>query len=691
MVFIFSCLSREKKLITKCLNFIFSNFCYILIIFLSVNVTKAQDTIPNQTITEILLTGSRTQKQFVWSFDRDTLKDIDLFQSSLKQVLDRQAGIQAFNGENFAQDVRISIRGYGSRSAFGIRGIRLYQDGIPLTSPDGTTQLDEISGFDIQSLDILRSGLSARLGNSSGSAIAIKSAAYANGGSLLAQTNPYGTVNAGIKYGFSNTNLANVTSINHHLFNGKRAYSQSINTTFYNKLRYYISDKWEVEWLSGLYWSPKGTDPGALNTTEIAANRYAANSRNSEFLAGESVKGLMTALVSKYYFNEKTTFLSNIFYRKRDFEARLPFESGGWINLDRDFSGTNQSIIYQIIKNGALTFGSSLEYQNDHRVLYQNKKGQKGLSSANQFEKVLNVSIYQQTQWTISKWDLHQLLRWDYNHYKLSDRFEDDGIQNGNQSFKNVNSAVGVSYKFSEANHMFSNFSTTFEMPSLNELTNNPNGVGFNPALAPEKSWQVELGQRWTPMKQFNIQTSLFYIQLKDQIVAYELPNSPGRSFYRNASASDRKGIEFSASYIRNTRWRMDFNYTWSAFRYTNFMIGNLDFSGNQQTLIPKHKFQLNSTLPVTKWIDAQINFAYNSSLWLDDANTQSADAFGELNTSIATTPAFSKKISVGLLGNNLFNLMPYSNFRANAVALRYFEVATPMYFGLFVKLKYPK
>lgn len=123
---------------------------------------------------EILLSDIRSDGQLPWSYTKQKATEIDKFQNNVRNLMDRQAGIQSFNGENFAQDVRIAIRGYGSRSAFGIRGIRIYQDGLPLTSPDGTSQLDEISIFDVESVDIVRSGIAARLGNAGGGALSLR-------------------------------------------------------------------------------------------------------------------------------------------------------------------------------------------------------------------------------------------------------------------------------------------------------------------------------------------------------------------------------------------------------------------------------------------------------------------------------------------------------------------------------------
>ncbi|MGB4959267.1 MAG: TonB-dependent receptor, partial [Saprospiraceae bacterium] len=519
--------------------------CFVLlymIIFSSFILSgQDQDTLILHTMDEVVLKDMKTTKVLPWTYQRDTTQAIDTYQSSVQRLFDRQAGVQSFNGENFAQDIRISIRGFGSRSAFGIRGLRVYQDGIPLTSPDGTTQMDEISGFDIQTLDVMRSGMAARFGNAAGGAIALKSYIYHKGLILQSNATQFGSVNVGTRFGFQSGRVSILTSLNHQYFEGKRDYSRSKTTNLYNKLKVDVNDHWQLEWNTSMYHSPTAEDPGALTLQEIGQNRYAANTRSIQYRAGEKVQGLSTALRSTFTINRESGLSSSIYYRKRDFEALLPFEIGGAVGLNRDFMGVSNTYEYRGWKNKLFSLGQTAEYQSDQRVLCKNSHGIKGNITADQDENVWNMGFFQQLQWTYHKLHAHQLLRYDLNQYDLVDHYLADGRQEGTLKYQNINAAFGLSLPVSHFADIFANASTSFEMPTLNELTNNPDGMsGFNENLSPERSRQVELGIKNAHHPTTSYTITMFYILVKDQIQAYELPATPGRSYYRNAPSTHR-------------------------------------------------------------------------------------------------------------------------------------------------------
>jgi iron complex outermembrane recepter protein len=638
-------------------------------------------------IEEIVLYDIRTQGPLPWSYSKQKANETDKFQNNVRQLMDRQPGIQSFNGENFAQDVRISIRGYGSRSAFGIRGIKIYQDGLPLTSPDGTSQLDEISVFDIESVDIVRSGLAARLGNAGGGALSFRLNDYFDGVQLLSRVNTLGAYDGGIKYGVSGKKYKNVFSFNHHFFKGKRDFSEAQNTTLLNKTRIDISEKWQISFTHGAYHSPTGKDPGALSADEFTKNRYEANARNITFDAGESVSGLLMSGRSIYSKSDQSTFISGYFYRYRDFTGRLPFMNGGWVDLNRHFGGFSNTYEYRPSDKLIFSIGQTLEFQSDRRILSTNNNGIKSTLSADQYEKVLNAALFQQLQYNYKKWSLHQMLRWDFNQYQLNDNFNNSDKNNGEKRYKNLNGSFGAGYLINKQLTLFSNINTTFEMPTLNELSNNPELTGgFNTSLNPETSFQKEAGLKWEPNTNFSINISAFQIDIQDQITGYEIKDAPGRTFYRNASSSSRTGIECSADIQINTYLKSVVNYTFSKFKYNDFITGSSNFSGNIQPLIPSHKWNFITIINADNWGTSQINVSYNSAIFVDDANKTKVNGFYEINGAIHTGSKISSKFTAGITANNLFNLMDYSNFRANATLGRYYEAASPQNFSLFVK-----
>ena len=645
------------------------------------------DTLMLNQLEEIILSDIKVKKTLPWSYTTDTLRKIDLFQSSLRNTFNRQVGIQAFNGENFAQDIRISMRGYGSRSAFGIRGIRVLMDGLPLTSPDGTTQMDELSILDVAVADVVRSGMAARLGNASGGVLSLRSRDYYDGLTFQSGINQFGSKNIGIKWGVKNEKWSNLVSVNHHFFNGKREFSKSQHTSMYNKTRVDLHRRWQMDIISGFYYSPVGQDPGALTIAEFNQSKFQSNARNKMFDAGESVKGLLVSVQSKYIFNTESVLRSTAYYKKRRFMATLPFGPSGWVDLDRDFVGFSNSIENKWFGNSTITMGQVLDYQYDRRKLFSNNNGTKGISTADQSESVFNFAIYQQWQWAIKSWDFHQMARWDINRYNLVDFFPADGLMDGQNIAKNLNGALGTAYNMS-AVRWFSNVSTSFEMPTLNELTNNPTGFsGFNPNLKPERSVQWELGVKSAKAKKWNYSTTIFYNRVLDQISGYELQTFPGKTFYRNAASTIRKGMECMIEYAWGKHSRISVNYSYSDFRFEKYTSGNTDYSGLRQPMVPNHKWNLTMDARLFKTIDFNVLLSYYSKMMLNDDNDSFTDPSYECNMALSSSEKLSQHFIIGLQANNLFNLTQYSNFRANAALQRYYEAASPMHFGVFVKV----
>lgn len=665
----------------------------ILFIHLSIEcLAFEQDSTVFGTFNEVTLIAPRINRQLLWTGTRDTMRLIDVFQNNLRAALDSRTGIQSFNGENFAQDLRISIRGYGSRSAFGVRGIRVYLDDVPLTSPDGTSQMDEVSIFDVSSVETVRSGLAARLGNAGGGAISFGTSNFGSFQSPLqvkTRVNSFGSYDFGAKIVTGKEKISNMLSINHHSFNSRRTYSEARTTSIYNKTKFDISDRFKMTLIAGYYFSPEGNDPGALTQIQFDENRWSPNTRNVLFLAGESVRGHHVALKSNLKLSGKTNLTSLVFYRKRNFEGNLPTENGGIVHLNRDFVGTTNTIDFGPSKNVQLLIGHSIEFQEDLRTLFRNNMGTKAEMQANQLESVFNNAIFQQFQWSFGRFNVHQLLRYDNNGYKLNDLFGQDGFQNGKRNFNSLNGGVGLGYQLKNNTAIFTNVSTSYEMPTLNELTNNPTGLtDFNPALNPENSLHLEVGARSSEYLKIKWAISYFHINLRNQIQGYESTSFPGKVFYRNAAKSVRNGVEAEITTKLFQRLDVGVNYTFSHFVFSDYTVNGVDLSGNFQPIIPAHKCNLSLGSNIAAIANIHFNVTYNAPMWLDDANLTKTKDYFDMNLMFSTTEILVKKTIIGVQVNNIFNTLQYSNFRANAIGNRYFEAASPMHLSLFIQYK---
>ncbi|MBK9735590.1 MAG: TonB-dependent receptor [Saprospiraceae bacterium] len=159
-----------------------------------------------------------------------------------------------------------------------------------------------------------------------------------------------------------------------------------------------------------------------------------------------------------------------------------------------------------------------------------------------------------------------------------------------------------------------------------------------------------------------------------------------GKTFYRNAAQTNRKGIDAEFKIALSPTLNLSVNYSYSDFKFTKYLIGSSDLTGNKQPLIPLHKFNTGISFPVSSYVSAEGTIAYNGVMWLDDVNFTKSKAYVDANIVFGTTSKYSKKITLGLQVNNIFNSLVYSNFRANAAAGRYYEAASQRNIGCFVQ-----
>src|SRR5580704_14255887 len=205
--------------------------------------------------------------------DAQTIQSGQL-QVNLSESLMTVPGVSAQNRQNYAQDLQLSVRGFGARSSFGVRGVRLYSDGIPGTMPDGQGQFSQ---FDLSSagrIEVLRGPFSALYGNSSGGVIAVFTE-DAEPGQSVAGTAEYGTFNTQ-RYAVKTTGSDGVgnyvVDAAHFQTDGYRFHSDAERNNFNAKLRFAASGTSTVTVVANAIETPFVQDPLGLNRAQLAAN-----------------------------------------------------------------------------------------------------------------------------------------------------------------------------------------------------------------------------------------------------------------------------------------------------------------------------------------------------------------------------------------------------------------------------------
>lgn len=605
-------------------------------------------------------------------------------QSALNEALQSVPGLFAMNADNFAQDLRISIRGFGARAPFGIRGIRILVDGIPETTPDGQAQVDNIDLGFISRAEVFRGSSSALFGNASGGMINLISELPSNesfyGAGLT--SGQYGYQKVQVKAGNSIKNLSYMVHASHNQNIGYRNHSNMKSFILNGKAQLEIDPLSRIRFQFSIANSPTANDPGSLNIDQVKVDRRQAREANVQYQAGESVSQNRLSMVYEKQVTTQFHFEGNLHYTTREFANKLPFRSGGQVQLSRTFWGgrlmlLNSGNVLNIPYH--LSFGVELGDQYDERRRFDNLEGIKGDKTFDQLEEFLNIGAFFQQEWIFSKSFRATFgIRSDMNKLKATDQYLNDGDGTGKRTMNNVNPLVGFVYNFTKKINLYGNYSTHFETPTLNELSNNPDSSfsgGFNPGLNPQYAKNVEMGLKGFFNENLFFEMAAFKIDALDEIIPFELPDLPGRTFYRNAGTSERKGFECGLKSRLSKGLQLSMAYTYSDFSYGEYQTKGGVFDGNFLPAIPKKLVYGELSYFHISGIYGIIQVQYIGDLFADDANTVKDDAYQLVHMRLGYKKNYSSLLIEPFIGlNNLLNTSYNSNIRMNAWGGRYFE-----------------
>ena len=597
---------------------------------------------------------------------------------NFQDAIDFSAGLWITNSENQAQDNRMAIRGFGARSAFGIRGLKIILDGIPLTTPDGQSQVDNIPFELIENIEIMKSLSSTRYGNASGGVVSINTFSNLTDKYILeADYGSYGYKNIKGTYSTNIQKSSTILNISQVESDGYRDHSSHLNKSlFFKHARKFQNMNLKFNLL--YFDSPYAFDPGGLNIESVEENRSQARDRNVLYNSQESVKQIQTGLVLGWD-TKLGEVNSNVYYSDRDFVGLLPFTYGGYVELDRDFSGAEISI-KEKSQNLEWMLGTSIQDQKDDRKRFENNEGEKGTITLDQIESFRSYGAFALVSYNKENYSIQSGVRFDLNEISLDDNAGiDQQYVEYFKSLKAFSPNVGFIYNLNKNDEVYINYGKSYETPSLSELSANPNGVGFNVDLNPMNSSGFDLGFR-NKSQNLSYNITAFYIKTKDEIVRYELEGFEGMNFYRNLGTSKRIGTEMEVSYNLGNSGVLNASYTQAKYEFKNQEVSG-DLAG-----IPKSNFALN-WLYGYKDFDLKLDLKYVNSLYADNNNEVKVPSY--LLSNIALKNKFNFKeffLEVGLYIRNLLDEKYYDNIRTNAFGNRFYEPASLRSFIFSIK-----
>ena len=637
---------------------------------------------------EVIVTATRIDKPLteipaaISVVDQSTIQ-LGRQQLGLDESLSRVPGVFMQNRYNFAQDLRISIRGFGARANFGIRGIKILVDGIPETLPDGQGSVDSIDIGSTGQIEVLRGPSSSLWGNASGGVISITSEQPPEEpyGEVRASAGSYGFRKVQFKTAAQGDKLGYLFSISDSNLDGYREQSRAENTQLTSRFNVDLGGERNLTAVLSYTDQPVSDDPGGITAAQAAADPRSARDLNISYDGGESLKQTRVGFVFDTPLGSGTLTARN-YYAWRDFQAWLPFTAGGNVDLDRKFAGGGVSYSLDTMwgdRQNTLVVGVDLDDQDDDRRRFDNLSGLRGPLSFDQNENVRSQGVFIQDDILLS--DMISLTigaRYDKVEFNVTDHFLSDGDDSGDVKLDDISPMFGVSVDLSDSLNLYGTYSTSFETPTTTEF-NRPDGLGgFNSSLKPQTARNFEVGLRGDAGNRTRYEVSVFDIKVDDELIPFEVPTAPGRDYFTNAGQSSRRGVEFSLTTNPTDRLAATFSYTHANYEFDRFV----DASGNNYAgnVIPGTADdvvfgEITYTHP-RGWF-ASLDALHIGKQYANNSNAAPVDPYTVTDLRFGWDRNSESLVISPFVGiNNLLDETYYSNIRINAFGGRFFEPA---------------
>jgi iron complex outermembrane receptor protein len=613
---------------------------------------------------------------------------------SLDETLWLIPGLSVSNRNNPSQDPRISIRGFGARSAFGVRGIRVLRDGIPLTLPDGQTPVDYLDLESVARVEVMRGSASSLYGNAGGGVVDIRTSDPPQvpvSGAVRMWNGGFGSRRLVAKAGGAANGFGYQANVARTESDGYRDYSRQRMTNGFGRVSYdNVEGSYALEWL-GVN-TPVAANPGALTRAQFDTDPRLADPLSVRKGARKAVTQSQLGLTARHTV-ARGIVEAAVYAGTRTLDNPLTFAV---VDVGRTMSGGNLRATLPFFMLGVdhrFTAGTELQLQNDLRRNFTNCNDipaptvptatcpvlgvERGAVTLNQREIVSSFGSYVRDEVDFGKrYTLTASARTDAVRFRVKDKLINatNPDDSGERPLDAVSPMVGVLARLSDSHSAYANISSAFETPTATELGNQPSGAaGINRDLKPQRSTTYEVGVKGIGASGLQYNAALFATGVHDELIPFDIPGGGGRRYFRNAGRTSRRGIELGMG-ASISRFELGGAYTYANYRFVDFTVDTAHYAGNRIPGIPRQTLQASAALRgALATLVTEATFA--DRMFVNDANSESSPGYGILNARVVSSALWNGSGAEITLGaQNVFNTRYISSVSVNAAAGKFYE-----------------
>ncbi|NOU41929.1 MAG: TonB-dependent receptor [Methylotenera sp.] len=647
----------------------------------------------------VVVTGTRVeQNSFDLPMSINAISGEDIREGQqqvhLSETAARIPGVVVNNRNHGAQELSISTRGFGPRAQFGVRGIRLYADGIPLTMPDGQGQTGTFNLDTADRIEFLRGPFSALYGNSSGGVVQIftKNGGPENELSGTAFYGSYSTHREALTYSGKMDKVDYVLNASHYETNGYRTHSANKRDMLHAKIGIQLSDDSKITLVVTDLDQPDTKDPGGLTLAEFKRDPSLARTNAVANNMHKEIKHTQAGVILDHKISDTDLIKVTAYYGTRE-NLQFLFNNTA-SGYDRDFGGTDIRWNHSgQLADRPFNFTAGINYDSmrDDRYNYGGTKKGNIVSTStlnrSEINKAYNVDQYAQAEWKFhDQWDLHAGIRHSRVTFDNTDKKAhayDDKI-----TYAKTMPVVGMTYKVTPVFNLYANAGKGFETPTFVEQAYNDDTspTGNNPNIKPSSSTNYEIGAKAFLTDSTLLNLAIFNVKTEKEIV---VDSGNVVTVYKNAGDTERKGLELSLDSDLGNNFKGYLAYTYLNAEFKDAF--GLVESGNKipGTYSDRIYAELSWKHPDSGFNTA-IEGIHSSKTYVNDTNTAEADAYTVFNWRGGFTQKVNNwKFNEFVRLENITNRDYIVNVRSNDSGLRFYEPGLPSNWAVGLNASY--